>query len=55
MTVILVLVTFLVFIVLDYVLNRGKAVVTVPAAAPEDLAYRPGMPGSRANGRALSA
>lgn len=31
MTVILVLVTFLVFIVLDYVLNRGKAVVTVPA------------------------
>ena len=33
MTVILVLVTFLVFIVLEYVLNRGKAVVTVPAAA----------------------
>jgi glycine cleavage system H protein len=33
MTVILVLVTFLAFIVLDYVLNRGKAVVTVPAAA----------------------
>src|SRR5262252_4365 len=30
MTVILVLVTFLAFIVLDYFLNRGKAVVTVP-------------------------
>jgi glycine cleavage system H protein len=33
MTVILVLVTFLVFIVLDYVLNRGKAVVAIPVAA----------------------
>jgi len=33
MTVILVLVTFLAFIVLDYVLNRGKRVVTVPATA----------------------
>src|SRR5215469_795941 len=30
MTVILVLVTFLAFIVLDYVMNRGKAVVTIP-------------------------
>ena len=30
MTVILVLATFLVFIVLDYVMNRGKAVDTVP-------------------------
>jgi glycine cleavage system H protein len=37
MTVILVLVTFLVFIVLDYVLNRGKAVVTVPATANRAL------------------
>jgi len=33
MTVILVLVTFLAFIVLDYFLNRGKAVVTVPVEA----------------------
>ena len=41
MTVILVLVTFLVFIVLDYVLNRNKAMATVPvvahAAAPAHL------------------
>lgn len=35
MTVILVLGTFVVFIVLDYVLNRKKAVQTVPAAATE--------------------
>jgi glycine cleavage system H lipoate-binding protein len=33
MTVILVLATFLVFIVLDYVMNRGKAMRTVPVAA----------------------
>jgi glycine cleavage system H protein len=33
MTVILVLVTFLAFIVLDYLMNRGKAVVTVPVEA----------------------
>jgi glycine cleavage system H protein len=38
MTVILVLVTFLVFIVLDYVLNRGKAVVTVPVTANRSVA-----------------
>jgi glycine cleavage system H protein len=34
MTVILVLATFLVFIVLDYVMNRGKAIDTVPVPAP---------------------
>jgi hypothetical protein len=34
MTVILVLVTFLVFIVLDYALNRRKAMSTVAAEAP---------------------
>lgn len=33
MTVILVLATFLVFIVLDYMMNRGKVVNTVPAIA----------------------
>ena len=33
MTVILVLATFLVFIVLDYLMNRGKAMRTVPVAA----------------------
>ncbi|HTS65011.1 MAG TPA: glycine cleavage system protein H [Candidatus Acidoferrales bacterium] len=33
MTVILVLATFLVFIVLDYALNRRKAIATVPAGA----------------------
>ena len=33
MTVILVLVTFSIFILLDYVLNRGKAMRTVPVAA----------------------
>ena len=33
MTVILVLATFLVFIVLDYILNRRKSMATVPAAA----------------------
>ena len=35
MTVILVLATFLVFIVLDYALNRRKAVATAPALAPK--------------------
>ena len=35
MTVILVLATFLVFIVLDYVLNRRKAMATAPALAPK--------------------
>jgi len=35
MTVILVLATFLVFIVLDYALNRRKAVATAPAWAPK--------------------
>jgi glycine cleavage system H protein len=34
MTVILVLATFLVFIVLDYLMNRGKAMATVAATAP---------------------
>jgi glycine cleavage system H protein len=35
MTVLLVLATFLVFIVLDYALNRRKAIHTVPVQAPE--------------------
>jgi glycine cleavage system H protein len=34
MTVILVLATFLVFIVLDYFMNRGKVMSTVPVSAP---------------------
>jgi len=34
MTVILVLVTFLTFIVLDYFLNRNKAIATVPVVVP---------------------
>jgi len=38
MTVILVLATFLVFIVLDYVMNRGKAMRTVPVAAEKVVA-----------------
>lgn len=42
MTVILVLVTFLVFIVLDYVLNRRKAITVVPAQAPQ-AAVAPGV------------
>ena len=37
MTVILVLATFLVFIVLDYALNRRKAVATAPARAPKTV------------------
>ena len=41
MTVILVLGTFVVFIVLDYALNRNKAVRTVPVAV---LACRHGRP-----------
>lgn len=35
MTVLLVLATFLVFIVLDYAMNRRKALVTVPVEAPK--------------------
>lgn len=35
MTVLLVLATFLVFIVLDYALNRNKAIVTAPVQSPE--------------------
>jgi glycine cleavage system H protein len=58
MTVILVLATFMVFIVLDYFLNRRKAIATVPVEArpaaipagdyvdgfltPENLSYHPG-------------
>jgi glycine cleavage system H protein len=42
MTVILVLGTFLVFIVLDYVLNRRKAVQMVSAEAPKAAAARTG-------------
>ena len=34
MTVILVLATFLVFIVVDYALNRRQVLATVPVAAP---------------------
>ena len=34
MTVILVLATFLVFISLDYFMNRGKVMSTVPVSAP---------------------
>jgi hypothetical protein len=34
MTVILVLAAFFVFILLDYVMNRGKAINTVPVVAP---------------------
>ncbi len=41
MTVILVLATFLVFIVLDYVLNRRRAVATVPVTASQTSAARP--------------
>jgi len=37
MTVILVLVTFSIFIALDYVLNRGKAMRTVPVSASEAI------------------
>ncbi|MBZ5580530.1 MAG: glycine cleavage system protein H [Acidobacteriia bacterium] len=42
MTVILVLVTFLAFIVLDYVLNRRKAVAVVPVEVPQARAGAPG-------------
>jgi glycine cleavage system H protein len=37
MTVPLVLATFLVFIVLDYVLNRNKVIATAPAVAPQPV------------------
>jgi len=37
MTVLLVLATFLVFIVLDYALNRNKAIVLAPAMAPQPI------------------
>ena len=39
MTVILVLATFLVFVVVDYVLNRRKTVVTVPVEASPSAAH----------------
>ena len=42
MTVLLVLATFLVFIVLDYVLNRRKALNTVPVQAPQAVPAAPG-------------
>ena len=38
MTVLLVLATFLVFIVLDYALNRNRAIATSPAVAPQPMA-----------------
>jgi hypothetical protein len=49
MTVILVLVTFLTFIVLDYVLNRKKALSTVPVhrSAPQP---RPRSAGTTSDG-----
>jgi glycine cleavage system H protein len=37
MTVLLVLATFLVFIVLDYAMNRNKAIATAPAVAPQPV------------------
>src|ERR1035438_3545383 len=37
MTVILVLATFLVFVVLDYFMNRGKVMSTVPVSAPSSV------------------
>lgn len=37
MTVILVLATFLVFILLDYVINKGKVMSTVPVSAPKTV------------------
>ena len=37
MTVILVLATFLVFILLDYALNRGRAIDTVPVQRPQSV------------------
>jgi glycine cleavage system H protein len=42
MTVILVLVTFLAFIVLDYLMNRNKAVVAVPVEEKKTLPARAG-------------
>ncbi len=42
MTVLLVLATFLVFIVLDFVLNRRKALNTVPVQAPQAVPAGPG-------------
>jgi glycine cleavage system H protein len=37
MTVLLVLATFLLFIALDYVMNRGKVLATVPVTAPQTV------------------
>jgi glycine cleavage system H protein len=37
MTVLLVLATFLVFIVLDYAMNRNKAIATAPAESPQTV------------------
>jgi glycine cleavage system H protein len=42
MTVLLVLATFLGFIALDYILNRRKAIQTVPVEAPEAVPAVPG-------------
>jgi len=42
MTVILVLATFLVFIVLDYAINRGKVMSTVPVSSPKAAAAQSG-------------
>ena len=50
MTVILVLATFVTFIVLDYILNRKRAIATVPAETPETAAALAGPVGDYVNG-----
>jgi len=50
MTVILVLATFVTFIVLDYVLNRKRAIATVPVETPELAAALAGPVGDYVNG-----
>ena len=58
MTVLLVLGTFLVFIALDYLLNRRKAIATVLVEAPTPAAAeakRPGPRGDRAEGPEVGA
>ena len=50
MTVILVLATFVMFIVLDYALNRKRSIVTVPATATEPAATLASPAGDYVNG-----
>ena len=53
MTVLLVLATFLVFVVLDYVMNRGKAIALAPViATPQTV---PAIPGEESKNRACRA